>query len=305
MTEKNKALAQKFIEYTHPLTLLAGVLLYSLGGGVAHYLGIQIDWLIYWLGQGCIILLQLSSSLLKVYYDFPEDIRRKRRDTRVPRQDEDERFLQKIAALQAAITTLTIGSFLTVLLYTNGAINLAALFILGAAFLIAFFYAVPPLQLVYSGYGELAFAIFLANLTPAFAFILQAGELHRLLAMLTFPLTALFLAVSLALSLQPHAANLKRNHRTLMVRIGWKLGFQLHHIMVLVAYLMLGIATLLGLPWELSWPAFLTLPVAIYQIWIINQVALGETPRWTIINFTVLITFGLTAYFMSFALWTG
>ena len=305
MAEKKKTLTTRLIEYTHPRSLLAGLLLYSLGGGVARYLGVQIDWLVYWLGQGCIILLQLSSTFLKAYYDFPIGIRRQRRNKRVPRQGEDERFLLKTAALQAAITTLTIGSVFTVLLYTNNAISLVALFILGSAFLIAFFYGVPPLRLVYSGYGELVLAIFLANLTPASAYILQTGELHRLLAMLTFPLTALYLAVSLALSLQPHADNIKNHNRTLMVRLGWQLGFQLHHLLVLVAYLMLGIAALLGLPWELSWPAFLTFPLAIYQIWIIYRIALGSTPRWTVINFTAMITFGLTAYLMTFALWTG
>lgn len=305
MAEKNKILADNLIEYAQPLSLLAGFLLYSLGGGVAHYLGVQIDWLVYWLGQGCITLLQLSCHLLKAYYDFPVIIRRMRRDKRLPRQDEDERILLKTAVLQAAFTTLATGSVLTVLLYTLGSINLAALFILGAAFLIAFFYAVPPPQLVYSGYGELAYALFLANLTPAFAFVLQSGNIHRLLAMLSFPLTALFLAVSLALSLQTYADNIKKNRRTLMVRLGWQLGFQLHQLMVLLTYLLLGIAAWLGLPWALSWPAFLSLPIAVYQIWIINQIALGNKPRWNLLKFTAAITFGLTAYFMAFALWTG
>jgi 1,4-dihydroxy-2-naphthoate octaprenyltransferase len=305
MADKNNSLSNNLIKFTQPLSLLAGILLYLLGGGVAHYMGIQIDWLVYWLGQGCIILLILSSSFLKAYYDFPQSIRSMRRDRRVPRQDEDERLLVKTAVLQAAFTTLATGSVLTVLLYTRGSINLTTLFILGTAFLIAFFYAVPPPQLVYSGYGELVFAIFLANLTPAFAFSLQAGDLHRLLAMLTFPLTSLLLAVILALSLKTHAENIKTNRRTLMVRIGWQLGFQVHHLMVLLAYLVIGIAAFLGLPWELGWPAFLTLPIALYQIWIINQIAVGKSPNWKILNLTAAVTFGLTAYLITFALWTG
>jgi 1,4-dihydroxy-2-naphthoate octaprenyltransferase len=304
MADNNKLLNQ-LLEYSRPLSLLAGLLLYALGGGIAHYLGVQIDWLVYWLGQGCITLLQVSSYFLKAFYDFPIEIRRLRRDRRIPRQDEDEAFILKNTILQIAITTLTIGAVLTVLLYTRGAINPAALIILGFAFLISFFYAVPPLQLVYSGYGELTSALFLANLTPALAFLFQTGNLHRLLAMLTFPLTALFLAATLALSMQTHAENIKRNRRTLLVRLGWQMGFQLHHFLILAAYLLLGIATLLGLPWGISWPAFLTLPIAVYQIWIIQQIAMGASPKWNVLNFTAMITFGLTTYLVAFALWTG
>jgi len=57
----------------------------------------------------------------------------------------------------------------------------------GVAFVLAFLFVVPPVKLNHLGYGELVTAILLCNLFPALAFLLQTGEMHRLLAMATFP----------------------------------------------------------------------------------------------------------------------
>jgi len=289
-----------FLRISRPLALLGGLLFYALGAGVFVYLGQTLDWANYWLGQGCVTLLQLSSFYLQAYYDHPDALGRSGKDDHTPAGS-----LPRLVWLQAAITTLSIGAVLTVLLYGRQAINLAALVLLGMAFLISYFYAVPPVRLVYSGYGELTGAIFLANITPALAFVLQAGELHRLITMLTFPLTALYLAMSLALALPEYAADLKNERRTLLVRIGWQRGMNLHNLMVLGAYFILGLAALSGLPWGLTWPGMLTLPLGLYQIWLIVQINNGVKPRWQVLVPTAIATLGITTYLLTLALWTG
>jgi len=289
-----------FLRTSRPLALLGGLLFYALGAGVFVYLGQTLDWANYWLGQGCVTLLQLSSFYLQAYYDHPDALERGGKDDHAPAGS-----LPRLVWLQAAITTLSIGAVLTVLLYGRQAVNLAALVLLGMAFLISYFYAVPPVRLVYSGYGELTGAIFLANITPALAFVLQAGELHRLITMLTFPLTALHLAMSLALALPEYAADLKNERRTLLVRIGWQRGMNLHNLMVLGAYFILGLAALFGLPWALTWPGMLTLPLGLYQIWLIVQINNGAKPRWQVLVPTAIATLGITTYLLTLALWTG
>src|SRR5271169_5491208 len=173
----------QFLHYSRPWYLLEGILFYALGVGIVHYLGHPIDWTTYFLGQACVTMLQLSSYYLTVYYDrlFPTEPELTKRKSLKANDDESAKELPRPVFQLTSLTTLTVGAVLTVLLLSNGAINIQGLIILGIAFLLAFFYAVPPLRLVYSGYGELSHAIFIANLVPAFAFLLQTGELHRFL----------------------------------------------------------------------------------------------------------------------------
>jgi len=278
-----------------PWQLLAGILLYNVGGGIVHFLGGGIDWNVYIIGQACFTLLQLSSYYLSAYYGV------------FVQQDGQavENPVLRSILLQITVTILTIGAVLTVLLIIRGVMTLPCFFVLGLTFLLAFFYAVPPYRLTDSGYGELAQAVFVANLAPAWAFILQTGELHRLLAMLTFPLSSIYLAMTLAQSMQWYAGDLKRQHKTMMVRMGWQRAVSLHNFLVIGAYLLIGLATVLGLPWSLTWPVLLTLPVGLLQLWLMNQIVSGARPRWLLLRAVSASLVALMAYLVSLALWTG
>ncbi len=301
------------VRYARPWALLAGILLYALGAGIVHYLGYPIDWSIYFLGQAVVTLLQLSSYYLKEYYDLleqPLPPRRPRsqrplRDEQGEPEQETPAELPRSAVLLAAFTVLTIGAVITVLLVTQNAITPPVLVILGVAFLLAFFYAVPPIRLVYTGYGELSQAILITNLFPALAYLFQTGELHRLIGMLTFPLTALYLAMALARQLPSYAADLRRKHPSLMVRMGWQRGMFLHNLLIFFAYLLLGLAALLGLPWGLTWPVLLALPVGLFQVWQMSRISAGAPPSWRLLTISAIALVGITAYLINLALWTS
>ena len=303
------------IKAARPWSLLAGVLLYALGGGMANYLGSPIDWPVYWLGQGAVTALQLSSYFLHEYFDLIGQPPQRRRPAapldgaapgEAPPDDQppaDPRADQA-AFIQLAATTLTVGAVLTVLLLANGALTPSAMLFLSISFVMALVYAVPPLRLIYSGYGELLQAILLANFFPALSFLLQTSELHRLLALMTFPLTFLFLSATLARSLRTYLDDLRRERLSMLARLGWERGMKLHNVLILLAYFLLGVSVLLGLPWRLAFPAFLSLPVGLFQIWQIAGIANGAKPRWTLLSLTAMSTVAFTAYFMNLALWT-
>jgi 1,4-dihydroxy-2-naphthoate octaprenyltransferase len=300
MNTPSSSFLRKVFKISNPWYLLMGVLLYALGSGVAHFLGIAINWTVYWVGQATVSTLQLSSFYLKAYYDQLEA-----RQTRQSGAIDEEFSEPDFQILPVAFAALTATTSLTVLLLFLKAINGSVLVILGIAFLLCFFYAVPPLRLVNSGYGELVNAFIYANLIPALAFLLQTGEFHRILAMLTFPLTALNLAMAMVLALPRFARDTSLNRRTLMTSLTWQRGMNLHNVLVLTAYLILGIASILGLAWRLTWPGLLTIPLGMYQIWQILQIAGGAKPNWRILTYTAIGTFVLTAYFMTLTLWIG
>lgn len=297
MDEKQPSILKTILQISHPLALLAGILLYALGAGVADFLGHPVSADQYFLGQACITLLQLTGFFMKAYFDMTDEL---------PRNLKNEQF-RKIqqAILLVTFTILTVGAVITVILITQGASSPAFFAILGAAFLLSYFYAIPPLRLAYQGYGELMQAVLLANLTPAFAYIIQVGEMHRLLALLTFPLTTLLLAALLVFSLPGYAEDLLHDRKTLMIRLGWPRGMTLHNGLILVGYLLLAVAYFVGLPWPLTWPGLLSVPIAIFQIWQLGQIANGVKPRWSLLLITAAATFGLTAYMITYSLWIG
>ena len=54
---------------------------------------------------------------------------------------------------------------------------------------------------------------------------------------------------------------------------------------------------------SLIWPAFLTFPFALFQIFQLRNIANGTKPNWTLLNVTALAVFGLTTYFLAFTFW--
>ncbi len=293
--------------YMRPWSLCAGILTYFMGGGIAKYLGHPVQYDRFWQGMLLIILLLLASYTLKLYYDLVDaagPLRRMQKEVDAVEQAAAQR-MSRPAVLLAAFTILTAGAALTVLLIAEGVIGFSGIVILGTAFLVSFFYGVPPVRLANRGYGELCEAILIASFAPAWAFIVQTGDLHRLLYMLTFPLLALFLAMRLAQSLEHYGRDLKLERRTMMIVIGWQRGMQFHNLLILAGYLLLVMAALFQLPWSLTWPGLLSLPVGIFQIYQMSQIAAGAKPGWRLLRLTAAATFALTVYLMTFSIWIG
>jgi len=274
------------------LPLLGGVLLYSLGVGIAHYLGIPIDYGKYTLGQIWIILIQLSSMYLNQYFETSKNTR-KMNLKEIPHN----------RSFTASIVVLTVTASATVLLIRYGDLVPATLLVMALAFLGAFFYATPPIRLRNSPYGELINAILLSNLVPALAFTLQTDELHRMLAMSTFPLTPLYLALAIS-SEYPHYGNdLINKKQTILTRLGWENGMRLHNMLIITAFLLLALAVVFGMPFRNALPVFFVIPLGFFQIWYLGHIASGASPNWKALTVLGVLLYGIPAYLLSFTFW--
>lgn len=296
-----------FLRLSRPFFLLAGILFYVLGAGIAHYLGVSLQLQPFLLGQLFITSVQLSTHYLNEYFDAPGDQHNANRTLFTGGSGvlgEGEGKLPRQVALLAAFTVLSAAALAAYFLSRTGALNPTAVTIMLLGFFGAFFYSVPPLRLSASGFGELTTSILLANLVPALAFVLQYGDLHRLVAMSTFPLTALILAAFLVFEFPDYASDLKNGKRTLLVRLDWRQAMRLHHFFVLAAYVLLGLAYLQGLPLAMALPSLLTLPLGLLQIWYMRRIADGIKPNWTALTLSAVVLVGAVAYLLTYAFWT-
>lgn len=294
-----------FIRLARPLFLLGAVLVYALGAGIARYLGVVIDWQAYLLGQAWVTMMQLSTHFLNEYFNAPED---QDNPNRTPFTGGSGALgpgkLPRRVALVAAFACLAVTASLTVLIIAQVQPPAVVYLFMALIFAGAFFYSTPPVSLERSGYGELTTSVLVAFLVPALAFLLQYGELHRLIPMATFPLTIIHVAMLIAFELPDYGTDLKHQKRTLLVRLGWQNGMFFHNMLILTAYLLLGLAMTFGLPLFVALPAFFPLPLALLQIWQMRRIANGLKPNWSAVTLNALTLFAAMAYLMTFAFWT-
>ncbi len=294
----------RFLFYTtRPIELLGGMLVYVLGVGIAHYLGIPIDRARMVLGQAWVTTFQLGFHFLAAFFLFPSKPGYGNRISIPVNEGEQDLFIRRDVFLWSAFAAFSAATSLILILMNAKEFNGSILILQGIFLLAVILYCVPPFRLVYSGYGEIIRSIIMANLIPALAFVLQYKDIHRLVGMSTFPLTMVHLAMLLAVEFPDYLVNLKRGNQTLLIRLGWERGMSLHNLLILSAFLLVGIAMVFGLPVTIAFPVFFVFPLGLFQIWYMTRIAKGAKPIWRILSYTAILTFGLTAYLFAFSYW--
>lgn len=277
-----------------PLHLFFSTLTYALGLAIADYLGVTISPVVLALGLGWVLLTQTSMNLLaEVFRPANEPLNGLFGAERVYLRD-------RLLLISVGLLGLAAGC--AYLLYLLGNVHLEALILLALSLLLVFAYAVPPFKLARRGFGELLLAAHIGYVFPSLGFVLQVGDFHRLLPILALPVTALALAYFLILDFPTFADDLKYERLTLLTRLTWQRVVPLHHGLILLAFLLLGLAPLLGISIGLLWPAFLTIPFAILQIVSLHNITLGARPLWKPLTFLAASLFALTVYLLTFSL---
>ncbi len=284
------------LRLARPLLLMLAALTYVLGTAIARYLGHPLMPAVFWLGLIGVLMAQASMILLtEVFRPANEPI--------VQDETPEERRAVYEAALYISIAALAAAAFIAVVLFLNHDITPPTLIFMGLSLLMIVLYAVPPARFVDRGLGEVLLALHLGYVVPSIGFLLEAGDYQRLLNAIAIPLTFLALAAFVALDFPGYADDLKYGRRTLAMHIGWERAVPLHHGLVIAGYLLFAVTPLLGFSLGLLWPAFLTLPFAILQIFWLRNIALGARPIWSMLTVLAITIFGLTAYFLTIAFW--
>jgi len=269
---------------------------YTLGAGIAHYLGNSIKFGIFAIGLLAALALQGSVFLFAEYFRLPLA-------PLGPQESFRQREKLRSVLLLVGYAGLALSAIFILDLLLSRAINLpaCAFYVLILFCLMA--YAIPPFRLAVTGFGELVIAVFLGTFLPAFAFLLQTGYLHRLVFFTTFPFTLLALAFLLAWDFPTYATDQKTAHHTLLTRLTWQRAVPVHHSLILFSFLFLSCAPLLDIPWGLIWPVFLALPIAALQIYWLQQIANGGRPIWKFFVAIATATLGLSVYFLTLTFW--
>ena len=283
------------LRLTRPLNLVLATLTYFLGTSIADYLGKTLQPDFFWLGLVGAILAQSSMNLLAEVF---------RLDVEPLQEDETRKERQTLRnnALYISIGSLAAIALIAYLLNQLSPLSPQTFLFLFVSLLFILVYSIPPFRFVNRGFGEFFLAAHLAYVIPSLAYVFQAGETHRFL-WLTIPLTFLGFAYFIAMNFPSFASDQKYGRVTFLTRLGWERAVPLHNIFIVFAYIFLALTPAFGLSFSLIWPAFLTLPFAIFQVYQLRNIALGAPVNWTLLTATALGVFGLTAYIITMAFW--
>lgn len=290
-----------YIKLIKPGTLVVISFMYLLGLSVVHFLGGNILFLDALLGFLICLLIFEMRNFLGAYFDHPESYH-----STLKSSDPDRAALLKIKRallLQYSLLILTAGATLTTILIISNGISGAGLVMLGLALILNFFSAAPPLRLGRRGYDELIEAVFIANLVPFIAFLLQRNDPVILLVELTLPLTLVYLACKIALEFKDYGFDITHGRENLIVRLGWQKAVVIHNLLLLAAFLLFGVFFFLGLAWSLTWPLLLALPVAGLQILHLQRITEGIRPKWAYLRWLASGLFLILVYLEVISLW--
>jgi 1,4-dihydroxy-2-naphthoate octaprenyltransferase len=286
----------KVFKINHLVQALLAGLTYSLGAGIAHYLGNSIKFGVFGIGLLASLALQGSAFFLADYFRLPlapldlEESFRQR-----------EKFRLLLLLVSYAALALSTIFMLDMLLTHTITLSAGIFYLLILVCLMA--YAIPPFRLSVTGFGEFVNAVFLGTFLPAFAFLLQTGSLHRLVFFTSFPFTLLALAFLLAWDFPTFATDQKLAHYTLLTRLTWQRAVPIHHSLILFSFLFFSFAPFLDIPWGVIWPVFLALPIAALQIYWLQQIANGRRTLWNFFSAIATATIGLSVYLLVLTFW--
>ena len=285
-----------FLRLARPLQLILATITYSLGAGIAHYLGRSIIISVFALGLLVILLIQVAAFWLVEYFRLPLTPLDK---------DEKPRYREALrtSLFQSAIALLTVSGAIIMTLIIARLLPQSAGILLGVIVIFFVGYSIPPMHLAEIGYGELVQAVALGTLFPALAFLLQFGGFHRLLTFITFPITLLAIAYLLVNDFPTFASDQKFRRKTLLTRLTWQVAIPVHHILVLLSFFFFATAPLLGIPEGIIYPVFLALPFALLEIIWLQRIAMGGRTLWKFIIPLAVTVFGLSAYLLALSIW--
>jgi 1,4-dihydroxy-2-naphthoate octaprenyltransferase len=262
------------------LFLVGGFVLHALGVGAALVDGAVLDVRVLVWGQATVTAIQWMTHYSNDTFDLRHD-----RANRTPTAWSGgsrvlvEGWLRPRVALIAALVFagVAVGAWF-VLAFALGVAPVGLIVIL-AALGLAWSYSGPPLRLNEHGFGEATLALIVPLMTPLTGYALQAGRIGRLPLLAVAPLVALQLAMRITVDLPDAVSDEATGKYTLVVRLGRERSARLHNAFLVLAYAMLPILVMIGLPGVVALAVAGTTPLAIWQAWRVGR-AYGNRAAW-------------------------
>ena len=201
------------------------------------------------------------------------------------------------ATLLAAATSLLIGWMI------GGSLNQGLLGLVIMAVLAGVVYYYTRILPKFTPYQVFSQALLFAVLPPAMGFFIQSNDIHWMLTLTVLPMIPGFIANQLLHQIKHFSADQKGDVKSFVNAIGWERGMVFHNALILLGYVMFALVAVLGFPWFLVWQVFLTLPIGLLEIWLMERTRRGGKVLWRAMTAATLSIYFIPMYLMGLAFW--
>ena len=288
---------KKILQPLKPIQIIGVITSYLLGAGLVQYVNPAIDMAKFLEGglfmvSAVIGLDYLCGLQSTVNFDLWTDT------------SEIDLIRIRWAYRIIAACFVTFGTSMVVSWMAQGAIWPGITIFLVCNLILGMFYYLAQVHERLQPY-QMLFEVVIVVISPAvLAVFIQSQSLHRFLMMSVVVLVPLYLAYRLLVELIEFDRGESRIENPVGTRLGWDNVMILHNALILTAYAVLALMTLTGLPWFLTWPVFLGLPIGLLEIWLMERVRRGYKPLWRIMQIATGSLFLISGYFLAFAFWS-
>ncbi len=288
---------QSLLKFIKPFRLISLLATYILGLGLVQYVRTLQSWTLAVQGLLFIMLVVLGSEALGLLARVRSQAKSLGELT-----ENQRRQLRLALALLAgtfltAATTIFIGWMVGGVLWQGWTVLMIFTVLAGGLYYLM--QALPK----WTPYQLLAEVVLFVILPPASAFFIQSQDFHRLLTLTVIPFVAAYLSYPLLLSLKRFGMDRRLERKTIATRIGWERTMVFHNALILLAYLLFALIALIQFPWFLLWPVFLTLPIGLFEIWLMERVRRGRKPFWLVMQAATASVYFIPMYLIGFAFW--
>lgn len=201
------------------------------------------------------------------------------------------------ATLLAAVTSLLVGWMVGGTL-NQGLLSLVILIVLAGV--VYYFTRISP---KFTPYQIFAQSLLFAVLPPAMGFFMQSNDIHWMLSLTILPMVPAFIAYQLLHQLKHISEDQKAEVRSFVILVGWDRAMVFHNALVLMGYVLFALVAILGFPWFLVWQVFLTLPIGLLEIWLMERTRRGGKVMWRAMAVATLSVYFIPMYLIGLAFW--
>lgn len=288
---------KKILKSINPIRTLTLLMTYAMGAGLVQYVESIRSMNVMFGGGVFLLLVLLALDDLRNLPALSETNR-----IHANADAKSNRFFRLLIWLIAALfmtvaATLYIGWLVNGILWPGMNLIMVLIAVLGGLyFLMSARSNLQPYQLLVE-------VLLVVVIPPAMGFFLQSETAHRFLTPIVIGLVPFYLAYRLLEMLKSLYVDQQQQRRTLVVAIGWERAMVLHNVLILLGYVLFALSTLMGFPWRLLWPIFLTLPIGLLEIWLMERVRRGGKPLWRVMQIAAASVLIIPIYMIAFAFW--
>jgi len=293
----HKMITKTITQALKPFQLASLTMTYFLGAGLVQYVRGMRSWSMMFEGFIFLLFLVICAEIIRLS-EYLKD-----RDHWL--EGMQERQIKQVhwillsitATFLTVVTALFVGWMMSGVLWQGLTLLLIAVIVTCIGYILTQF-----LDSNHSLYLFLETILYLM-LPPAVAFFLQSSDLHSFLTMIVMCLVPGYVAYHLLIQLRQYGVDQKAGSKTIAVEVGWEKTMVFHNALLLMTYLLFALITLIGFPWFLIWPAFLTFPIGLVEIWLIERTRKGRKPLWRVMQLATALVFFFPIYLIGFAFW--